>query len=308
MKKLIKVLSVLMIVIILGISTTSKAVKIEVTKEKLEEAFKDLEESESNTGNNKYEITDELIKLSSDDYKYEMKYDLSNKPTFTIEALIKDGMNYDEFTEETSKLLFPMLAQIAVYNIQNVEYEDAMTYIMMYMFSTALGGETSSNSEYILYDDRDTSKNWVINAEEGQKVIKASEFDKYVMEYVNSVYKEEDILKDSNGINSFEWSTKKEDITDKSCKIVSTLTVDLDADFSKIKEIVDDIEVSGANNKTNNEISNEINNVEENTILNTNIIPNAGVEFGVKNILQIVIFVSILSIVLILITSKKEKC
>ena len=234
-----------------------------------------------------------------------MKYDLSDKPTFTTEASIKDGMDYDEFEKENGKLMLPMLAYMALSSIQNVEYEDSMTYIMMYLFSTALSGEDVSDSEYILYDDRDTSKDWVINAKEGQKVIKASEFDKYVMEYVNSVYKENIILKDTEGIKSFEWTTKKVDVTDTSCKLVSTMSIDLDADFSKIKDFVDEIEVSGANNTTNNEISNEVNE-EKDTTANINTIPKAGTEFGTKDILKVIIFISVLSISIILITNKKH--
>lgn len=81
-----------------------------------------------------------------------------------------------------------------------------------------------------------------------------------------------------------------------------------------IEVVGSNVEIEKENTTTKNEVSNSTTNEEledknnnrGNVTSNTEKIPNAGTEFGLKNILQIVIFVSILSIVIILITNKKE--
>lgn len=311
MKKLRNIIIVLLVFMILALCTISNAAKVEVTKEKLTETFKKFLESENNEDAMNAEVLDDIIKISSGEDEYEIKYDLKDKPTFIVEALIKDGMSFEDFEDELNKSMLLMLGYIGVANIQGVTIEDSGAYFSLWYLSQAFNGV--SNSQYIIYDDANTTDNMIPETNENQKLIKQSEFHKYVMEYINSVYKDDINLKDSNGINSFEWTMKREDVTDSSCKLVSTMSIDLDADFSKIEKLVDDMEDSfnttvdnsTKENVIGNEVENETNQ-EKNTTVNINSIPKAGIEFGTKDILKIIIFVSVLSICIILITNKKE--
>ena len=316
MKKSIKIVMVILLIMILCLCNVSNAAKVKVTKEKLKKSFKGLKNLSSDTSdvnidkNFDIEVTDDIITVFSEGEKCEIKYSLKNKPTFVVEALIKDGMSYEEFQNETSKLSMPMLAYVAICNIQGIEYEDSMLYITMNLLGSAFSGGMGTTSEYVLYDD--TNSDVAVDIVGDKKVIKASEFDKYVMEYVNAAYNDSTV-KDSEGVNSFEWITKKENVTDKSCKLVSKMSIDLDADFSKLMNYEDEFKdsfSSSSDNSVDNSIFNDEanNNINEykNTVDGINTIPNAGIEFGTKDILKIIIFVSILSICIILVTSKKE--
>ena len=316
MKNLKNLLIVLLIVMILSCCTISYA-KVEVTKDKLQEAFNNLKNMSSDNNqidsniisvdeSFEVEVTDDIINISSGEEKMEIKYTLTDKPSFTTEALVKNGMSYEEFEQEYNKVMYPLLGYMAVANIQGTKYEDALMYTFMNLLGTALS-EGINSSEYIVYDDKEG--NSIPQVSGNQKLIKQSEFDKYVMEYVNSIFKENESINDSEGINSYTWNVKQEEVTDSSCKIISTLSIDIDADFSKIEKLVDDLEDS-FNSTTNNEIiagtTGDKESDKKNTIANIDSIPKAGLDFGTKDILKIIIFVSVLSISIILITNKKE--
>ena len=50
------------------------------------------------------------------------------------------------------------------------------------------------------------------------------------------MYGKQTIYKDTEGINSFEWIGEKQDISSTECKLISKIVINLDADFSKLKE------------------------------------------------------------------------
>ena len=75
-----------------------------------------------------------------------------------------------------------------------------------------------------------------IEEEDNAKIIYASEFGDRVMDYVNEIYKDKQTMTDSTGINSYVYTTEKKETTENSCKLVTTLSINLDADFSKINE------------------------------------------------------------------------
>ena len=78
--------------------------------------------------------------------------------------------------------------------------------------------------------------------EKDEDEIYISEFGQHVMKYVNAMYKEKTSFKDTNGINSFEMITEREDVTETSCKLVTTLIVDPSANFSRLKENTNQLE------------------------------------------------------------------
>ena len=137
-------------------------------------------------------------------------------------------MSYSEFEKNIANIFGPMIGYIAVTNVQGVEVEDAFTYIGMKLLEMAFSN-TDSNDSYIIVSDNVTS------VEGNKKVIKQSEFGDHVMEYINASYKEKSTFNDVNGFNTYEWNIEKKDSTETSCKIVSTMTIKLDSDFSKLK-------------------------------------------------------------------------
>lgn len=231
LKKYVIILLVLSIAL-LNIYTISYAVAVPVTEENLNTAFQEFISSESNNKNYNIKLENNVIKVTSDDGDFDIEYDLTNKPTFWITADIEQGMSYDEFKEKTGSLTNVMLAYIPVAKIQGVEYEDSFSYMATQLIQALFSGLSSTTNEntddtYMIVDD-DTE------IEEGAKAIKESEFGLHVMEYVNSVYQDKSTFDDSDMYNTFEWITEKKDVTDTSCKLISTLTVNLDADFSQL--------------------------------------------------------------------------
>lgn len=65
----------------------------------------------------------------------------------------------------------------------------------------------------------------------------------FLMSYLgNATYKDKQTIKDSSdGINSYEWITERKDVTNTSCKLVSSLSVNFNADFSKLNGYSDQI-------------------------------------------------------------------
>ena len=254
---------------------------VKVTDENLKASLQKFISSDENNQNIQVTVENNQIKITSNDGNYIMNYDLTNKPTFIYEAEIKQGMSYKEFQEKTNTSMITMLGYMAVANIQGVNFEDSLAYFSMCLLSSAFSGESLNNmsNSYMIIDDTITSDGVTIERNNNDtKTIYASEFGNRVMEYVNAMYAEKQTFKDTEGINSFEMTIERKDVTNTSCKLVSTLTIDTDADFSKINGYVEQIgnsfsnfennnENNNGNNNTNNsETMEEINNNNNNTI------------------------------------------
>ena len=168
-----------------------------VTKQNLNEALQKFVSSDANENNYKITVSDNDITIVVEGKSYTLKYDLTEKPKFTLEIPVMQGMSYDDFKEKTNNLILPMVGYIAVANIQGIEIEDASTYFLMTFMENIFNGSTTNEDTYVIVDDRNRSEG------SDTKTIYASEFGKRVMEYVNATYKEKQILKDaSNGIDS----------------------------------------------------------------------------------------------------------
>ena len=233
-------LCILVIFSIISISPISFA-SVKVTDENLKSALQkiaDTAKAQINVANNKITIT------SSEGVTSTINYDLTNKPTFWCEFEAKQGMNYDEFEEKSSEGLSTMLGYAAVANVEGTEIEDAMTYFGLCL----IGGAMSNGKEvkYVVYDDTAGKEVPIVNP--GATAIKKSEFGNYVMEYVNDLYVPKSTVSDSEHANTFELSSEKKDATDTSCKVVTTLTVNVDADFSKSKEALEENKSNGDGN------------------------------------------------------------
>lgn len=215
-------------------TTICYATPITVTEENLDAAFQKFVSSEANENNYKISVSNNIITITSNDGNYTLNYDLTDKPTFTLAIPIEKGMSYDDFKKQTDNLILPMLGYIAVANIQGVQIEDASAYFLFSYLESALNNSCLSENSYMIVDDLNLSEGASIEKNDNPKTIYASEFGDRVMEYVNDTYKDKQSITDSTGINSYVFTVEKQDTTDTSCKLVSTLSVNLDADFSKL--------------------------------------------------------------------------
>ena len=247
-KFFIKCLCIFFICIFLY-TTMSYATWVTVTDENLEQALEKFETSDSDTGNYEITVSNNIINITADNVTYELNYDLTDAPTFWIEtSTIEQGMTYEDFQAETEKLVLPMIGYIAVANVQGIEIEDGMLYFMMSYLGNALNNPSGGDS-YVIVNDMDSEVDII---PDGANVIYASEFGDRVMEYVNSLYENGNSISDSNQFDTYTMTVEKEDSTETSCKLVSTLTVNMDADFSQLEGYSDQMNGSGGNNNGNN--------------------------------------------------------
>lgn len=234
----------LLLFLIIFYTNICYATSVKVTNDNLNTALQTTFQkfSDAYAENIKYtvKVTDNNINISDGKEDFNLKYDLTNNPTFNMEVPIKSGMSYSEFEKQTSYLItFPMLAYIAVANIQGVDFDDATMYFMSTYLANALSKTNSISMEYTIYDDTKLSEGVTVEKNDNDsKTILASEFGNRVMEYVNYLYKDKSIMKDLD-VNSNTWSyeltTERKDVTESSCKLVSSMVVNLDMDFSKLK-------------------------------------------------------------------------
>lgn len=210
---------------------------IPVTKENLNIALQEYSSSESNEENYKIKVLDNDITITNNEKDYILNYDLNEKPTFKIEIPIEKGMSYSDFEEKQDKLNLVMIGYMAVANIQGVDFEDSEMYFLMSQLSNISNNSQTSKNEYIIVDDTNLADGvTIVKDNKDNKTIYTSEFGDRVMEYVSSLYKEKRTIKDTtDGINSYEWTTERKEVTDTSCKIVSSLSVNIDAEFSTLK-------------------------------------------------------------------------
>ena len=224
------------------------ATAVTVTDKNLIEAFQKYVSSNANEENYKISVSNNAIDITVDNERYTLNYDLTDEPTFSLEVPIQKGMSYDDFKKKTDNLILSSLGYVAVANIQGVEMEDASTYFLLSYLSNALNGSFSSENSYVIVDDLNLSDGVTIEKTDDSKTIYTSEFGDRVIEYVNAKYPETQTISDSEEINSFVMTIEKKDITETSCKLVSTLSVNLDADFSKIEKVNEGIKDSFVNN------------------------------------------------------------
>lgn len=287
-------LGMLVVFIIISVSPISFA-SVKVTDENLKIALQkiaDITKAQINVANNKITIT------SSEGGTSTINYDLTNKPTFWCEFEAKQGMSYEEFEEKSSEGLSTVFGYAAVANIEGADIEEAMTYCMLCLLG---GGTTEREVKYVVYDDTAGKEAPIVNP--GATAIKKSEFGKYVMEYVNDLYVPKSTVRDSEHANTFELSSEKKDATDTSCKVVTTLTVNVDADFSKIKEALEENksngDKSGADESDNSEIigmddiDQSSSNSDNSNNVSKTILPKTGNKEAIILIATIIVFVAL---------------
>lgn len=259
--KLKRIILITLIVLLLSISFTNiYATAIVVTKENLNESFQDISDRISWI---KFTVSDNTITINIDEERdnigedYVLNYDLTSNPTFIYEMQIEKGMSYDDFEKTTGRIYLPMFAYIAVANIQGIDFSTGEDY-----FYDTFSDSFSTTGQYKIVDDINDNVN---KDESDSNIIYTSEFGEKVIEYVTTEFKNKQTISDSsNDINSYLHTIELKDITDNSCKLVFTLTINMDADFSKISNPDFDDNDSSSDNNNSNDNNNSSNNDNSN--------------------------------------------
>lgn len=234
-KKILISCLILIIMMLTVITNMSYAANQKVTKEMLTQAFTDLIESvENSTVKITAQVQDKIITISQDSDTYMLQYDLTDKPTFTYEMVINESTSYDDFKEELSGSLvtLPSLGYMATAKALGVEFEDSTAYyewsILSNLSDSNIEGEVDDDA-YIIVPD-----NTNVEDTENDKIIKESEFGKYAVKYVHSLYGNGISCDDKDEFDTYTWTMKCEDISETSCKLVSKMIVNTDADFTQL--------------------------------------------------------------------------
>lgn len=209
-----------------------------VTDENLKSA---LREYITYSNNSQISIANNIITITKDAKSYNINYDLTNQPTFTLEVTIPKGISYEDWKKVQESLNFPLLGYILVANTQGIDFDTISTYLGMSLLSNLTN--SSNINDYVIVDDTPSENGVTIKKDPNDtKTIYTSEFGDKVIEYVNALYGNKTLVSDSSdGVNSYEWSIEKKDITDTSVKLVSTVKVNTNADFEKIKDLDNNI-------------------------------------------------------------------
>lgn len=306
MKKYKRIIVIIMVILILLLLTNFCYAKpIEVTEEKLRESFKELEK---NNKDYKINVNERQISFNSDKDTYNVEYDLNKEPTFSTTISVKKGMSYEDFKKLIGSLYFPIFGYTAVANIQGETLENTATYISIQLLSNALSNGFTADSYVIL----DNTNSGTMQKGSSSKIIYASEFGDRVMEYVNSVYASKQTIEDKEIANTFTWTIERTNVTETSCDIVSKLVVNLDGDFSKIKEANDSIaeDIFGQTNDNKGNETNTLNKNkanEKNELASLEGVPYLGTETNIFLIvLYIIIAIATISLMFMLTTRKKN--
>lgn len=331
LKKYLQVILFIVLIFVFIYTNISYATVVSVTNENLNETLQKFASAQNSESNYKITVANNVININTDGEISKINYDLTKeKPTFTFEIPIEKGMSYEDFKNQTDEILLPMIGYIAVANIQGVEFEDVSAYFLFSYLENAFKNSNVTDSGYTIIDDTKMADGVVINKDESDsKTIYVSDFGEKVIEYVNEIYKNKQIITDSSeeNINSYELVIEKKNLTSTSCKLVSTISVNLNADYSKIKGYLkksDTDDKETGNIKDNIEDSNKkeeikkienITNVEildkkeeTNTVANIETLPKTGKNQNISvNILYAIIVICILGIITLICLPKIKR-
>ena len=263
-------------------SSRVNALSVKITEENLKETMDKMAERnggdvEVSIENNKIIINEEKIGEGTT----VIKYDLQGNPKFMFETEIKKN---DDAIGNLMMHGYLMELYGVIAEIQGVDSSKAEDYISQY----------------------DSPLKYFYGLLEGNP-------DDYFEEIKNR-FSTAYSFDDSDKYNTFSWTTKEQDVTDTSFKLVSTLSINSDADFSKIilsNTTEEKVEkpISSTTIKTTNENKTEVtqqNTQAKNTVTET-ILPKTG---EIKDVLlitlYIIIAVSVVCLVVIVVKSKKQ--
>lgn len=205
--------------------------------------FQKFVESDVNQG---YQISlmDNVVNVMHEDEKYTLNYDVTDNPTFTYEFLVEKGMSYEAYEKLDSNIDLPKLGYFVFANAQGIDFYDARTYYYE-EYMEDLWNESSSFIPHTVIDDlRFAEGVTMVNKSDNSTTIYTSEFPEKAIEYMDILHPDTIKISDSEDVNSFTMTIERVDLTETSCKIISKLVINKNANFSKILKSNDDIEIN----------------------------------------------------------------
>ena len=294
MKKVLTIITI--IVMLLSISIISNAA-VEITEEKLEEAFnKKLQESEDSTGYSFNKGKDTII-MTEEGKLYEVKYNLEDEPKFYIDMKFEKSMTKEDAEEEIKKAYLSCIGFVLIGDSVGINSEDSLTYFLL-RYAESIMQYYNQKLEYI--DGVEYAKTFYPNE-------------------INPVVNDE----------LFTLIVNKQQETATEYILTAELTVNKDGDFSKLdgcaEEGIEDFtgQLTGELADLWNEISataNDIGSNKEDTLVEDNYntnkknnvvaniqkIPQTGNEISLQKILYSVIVIATLLGVGLSIYNKKH--
>ena len=282
MKKVLIISFLIFAILISFLGSTYAA--ITVTEETLENSFaKFIAESENNSDSTG--MTDDLSTMSIDkdakqitftdgEYTYVINYDLSDKPTFTVDLSFTNEMSKEECETENSKPTILMITFMLVSDIAGIEFKDSMLYAFSKIFEV-YSSDTTSSAEFT-------------NA----------------IDYAKSIY---DNINETFTDDLFTWTHTKISETSDEYNVQSTIIINNDADFSIMNGYADKT-FGGITNSITNSLQNYTSTLQQsvdNITETSNKLPQTGNFFDLKDALYLICITS--SIVLIFIVFKSVK-
>lgn len=314
MKKTL-IITLLIFIILTTFLSTNYAVVI--TEESFESALENLKQSEnfSSFSNISMDKTNKQIKISTQDSKnntihYNINYDLSSEPTFTVETTIDNSTTYEQWVEKQAELLSPVILYVPIASINGVYEDDSLFYMLEKILY-----DISKHIAPLTYKIEETDDNVKITDKNGN-IIPVSEFSKYALEITKDYYNSDIIVNDSDGANTFKLITKIKESSEDNCILQTVLTINSNGDFSKISGYADDkmneisnSVISSAQNAINKYYNNLANEQEKvNNITNSiSKLPQTGNFFELKDGLTLICIVSSILLIAIILKDIKYK-
>lgn len=286
MKKVIASIILFMVTIF---SVVNCFAKVELTKEKLQEAYNKLAQKYQGSyttikGSAGYMTREESTPVKVEDgqlvYEYEelgkkitknIKYSLSDKPTFYVEKTITKDSTLSELYDIGKEMELPIIGVVGSAIVQGVDDKtadsfksefDAQSKIRKYNTIMLAGDQLS-----------------VGNTESDLRVFKKGETDNF--EYLDYAINDNVELKDEL-FNFYTYKFTKTKNNDNEYLLKAEIVVNLDADLSniiakqenntvdnKVNNVTVISAVSTSNNTTNNTVNNTTNNTVNNVVNNT---------------------------------------
>ena len=229
MKKIKLIIAALILTMLLSFNMVYASVT--VTEENLREAFQSFTNSEDNKGNYEITLENNIMNIKANGENYQLEYDLTDNPTFSLSVSVNNNMEYAEFKDKLDRLILPLFGYVGVAKVNGIEEKDSMIYWFLSYMSKA--DYSSINEKNIIYDDTVSDADLVID-NSSNNIIYASQFKGKAMQYINNCYKDVQIISDNDTLNTYELKIEKKNVTESSCDLVSTLTIDKNAYFTPL--------------------------------------------------------------------------
>lgn len=322
MKKIL--ITILLIFIVLPILLSPKNYAVDIKEETLENALNNLSQYEGFDQNTKISMdkTNKKINFSTQNSEnniinYTINYDLSDKPTFSVETTIGNSTTYEQWVEKQAELLSPVILYVPIASINGVSEDDSLFYMLEKILVDISKHITPSS--YKIEETNDIVK---ITDKDGNN-IPVSEFPKHAIEITKDYYNKDIIITDSDSANTFKLISKIKEISETSCTLQTVFTLNSNGDFSKVSGYIDNTTnemsnsiVSSLNNSVNiyhnmlieeQEALNKTQEKLNEIINNSNKLPQTGNFFEFKDTLILISIVSSILLVIIILKDIKYK-